>query len=185
MTNFLCRRGRQLLAAACLSWLGAAQAQPPALAEPDAKAGLVFNFARYVEWPATAFSSAAAPFVICLMGREEFGPAFAALEGRSLKGRPVRVRLGVPVEEGAGCHVAFLAEKPPRGLAPVARALAAQGVLAVSDLDGFIDGGGAIGIIPGEDRLQFEINRDALDRAGLNASSQLLKLAHALIGKGR
>jgi len=185
MTSPPSRRWRLLLAAACASLLGAVDAQPPPLAEPDVKAGLVFNFARYVEWPATAFSSADAPFVVCLMGRDRFGPAFAALEGRSLKGRHVRVRLGVSADDGAGCHLAFVAEMPPRGLAPTARALAAQGVMAVSDLDGFIDSGGAIGIIPGEDRLQFEINRDALDRAGLTASSQLLKLAHALIGKGR
>lgn len=185
MTILHRRRWRLVLATACMALLGLARAQPPTLPEPDVKAGLVFNFARYVEWPAAAFGSADAPFVICLMSHDRFGPAFAALEGRSLKGRRVRVRLGVAVDEGLGCHVAFLADMPPRGLAPAARTLAAQGVLAVSDLDGFIDAGGAIGIIPGEDRLQFEINRDALDRASLNASSQLLKLAHALIGKGR
>ena len=177
--------GRLLLAALLAVFLGAADAQPPPLSEADVKAGLVFNFARYVEWPKGAFGSPDAPFVICHMGHDRFATAFSALTGRSLKGRTVHVRLGVSPEQSAGCHLAFIAEVPAHGMAAAAHTLSAQGVLTVSDADGFIDSGGAIGIIPGEERLQFEINRDALDRAGLDASSQLLKLAHSLIGRGR
>jgi len=176
---------RLLSAVLLTSALGNADARPPPLSEAEVKAGLVFNFARYVDWPGSSFGSADAPFVICLVGHDRFAPAFSALSGRTLKGRVVQVRLGVLPDQNAGCHVAFLAEVPVHGMAAAAYALAAQGVLTVSDADGFIDSGGAIGIVPGAERLQFEINRDALDRAGLQASSQLLKLARSLIGRGR
>ncbi|MEF8711286.1 MAG: YfiR family protein [Candidatus Accumulibacter propinquus] len=62
----------------------------------------------------------------------------------------------------------------------VLRTLAGQAVLTVSDADGFIDVGGAIGIVQGEGRLQFEVNRQALEQAQLKASSNLLKLARNL-----
>ena len=180
------RRIRRLILLAALLGPCVAQAagRPPALPESEIKAALVLNFARYVEWPAAALGGADAPYVICHMGQERLGAAFAALDGRMLKGRAVRVRVGVDPADARGCHLAFLADTPARGLMPVTRALATQGILTVSDLDGFIDAGGAIGIVPGEDRLQFEVNRDTLDRAGLTASSQLLKLARSLIGKG-
>jgi len=58
-------------------------------------------------------------------------------------------------------------------------------VLTVGDGEGFIDEGGMIGLVRSGDRLQFDINQPALQRAGLRASSQLLKLARNLGGRTR
>ena len=153
------------------------------LSEAELKAALVFNFARYVDWPERAFAAPDSPFVLCVVGPERYGAAFAALEGRTMAGRPVRVRQAVASDDTRGCHVAFFSEAPRQGPATL-RAMASQPTLTVSDVEGFIDSGGAIGIVQGEERLQFEVNRDALGRAQLKASSQLLRLARAIIGKG-
>lgn len=181
--RFLPTHWRAALFAAATALAPASWGQA-SLSEPELKAALVFNFARYVEWPERAFASREAPFVLCVVGRDRLGAAFTALESRKLQGRPVRVRSGIAAEDSHGCHVAFIAEAPQRQLVPLLRGLAGQTVLTVSDLDGFIDSGGAIGIVPGEERLQFEVNRDALGQAQLKASSQLLKLARAVLGKG-
>jgi len=153
------------------------------LSEADLKAGLVFNFARYVEWPASEFADPDAPLLLCQIGREKLGGALGALDGRHLQGRPVKVRLAAAPEELQACHLVFFSDPDPHQWLPVLRALAGRAVLTVSDADGFIDAGGAIGIVAGEGRLQFEVNRDALDRARLRASSQMLKLARAVIGR--
>ena len=47
----------------------------------------------------------------------------------------------------------------------------------VGDVDGFIDAGGGIGLVVADDRVQFEINLEALQRVKLRASAQMLKLA--------
>ena len=154
------------------------------VSELDVKAALVFNFARYVEWPERAFASREAPLVLCVMGRDRFGSAFTALEGRKLQGRALKVRSSVTPEDSKGCHVAFIGDATERQVQLALRAMAGQPVLTVGDTDGFIDSGGAIGIVPGEQRLQFEISRTALDHAQLKASSQLLKLARAVLGRG-
>ena len=60
------------------------------------------------------------------------------------------------------------------------RALSGQPILTVSDAEAFIDGGGAIGLVRADQRLQFEVNRQALEQAQLRASSNLLKLARNL-----
>jgi len=169
--------------AAALVLGGTAWAQT-VLSEPELKAALVFNFARYVEWPERAFASVDAPLVLCVIGRDRFGAAFAALEGRKLQGRAVRVRTGLSAEEGRSCHVAFISEPSEHQLASILRTLGPQAVLTVSDIEGFVDAGGAIGIVYGEQRLQFEVNRAALNQSQLRASSQLLKLARAVVGSG-
>jgi hypothetical protein len=51
-------------------------------------------------------------------------------------------------------------------------------VLTVSDLDHFAENGGMIGLVTTDDnRIRFDINQTAVERAGLKASSQLLQLA--------
>jgi hypothetical protein len=181
--TFLSASWRAALLAAALTLAPASRGQG-VVSEWELKAALVFNFARYVEWPERAFASREAPVVLCLVGRDRFAGAFTALDGRKLQGRPVKVRSGIALDDSRGCHVAFIADPAERQLPVILRAFAGQPVLTVSDAEGFIDSGGAIGIVPGEQRLQFEVNRAALEQAQLKASSQLLKLARAVLGQG-
>ena len=154
------------------------------LPEAQIKAAFVLNFARYVEWPDRAFASRDAPLLICVVGRDTFGTALGALENRQVHGRPVNVRSGLTVEESRGCHVVFVSDSEARRLTSLLRSLAGRPILTVSDAEGFIDSGGAIGIVPGDDRLQFEINRSVLEQAHLKASSQLLRLARTVLNPG-
>lgn len=180
------RFAQAMPALALAAWLCAglpARAQG-ATSEADLKAALTLNFARYTEWPERSFASREAPFVFCLVGRDGLGAAFSALESRTLQNRPVKVRRNVPTDDTRGCHVVFASELEDRKLPLLLRGLAGQPVLTVGDADGFIDNGGAIGIVPGEGRLQFEVNRAVLEQARLKASSQLLKLARAVLNPG-
>lgn len=131
-------------------------------------------------------ASREAPLVICVPGRDAFGAALTVLESRQVQSRPVKVRAGVMGDDARGCQVVFVSDLDGWRLVPLLRSLAAQSALTVSDVGGFIDADGAIGIVHGEERLQFEVNRSALERAQLKASSNLLKLARKLSDlKGR
>lgn len=141
---------------------------------------MVLNFARYVDWPATAFASVEAPVVACVWGRESVTAALTALESRPVRRRVLSVRRVAAAEQLHGCHVVFIGETEARHAVPVLRALVGLPVLTVGDGERFIDVGGMIGIVQGDERLQFEINRPALDQAQLKASASLLKLARNL-----
>jgi nitrogen regulatory protein PII-like uncharacterized protein len=162
----------------------ATAAAEPTLTEAQAKAAFVLNFARYIEWPASAFPQRDTPVVTCLVGRDVLGAALAALEGRAVQGRPLKVRRGVAPDEMHGCHVVVIGDAEERRVVPILRALAGQAVLTVGDSERFIDLGGAIGIVAGDERLQFEVNRGALDQAQLKAGAGLLKLARNLPSGG-
>lgn len=168
---------------AALAGSAAARAQH-ALPEHQLKAAFVLNFARYVTWPERAFAGRDASLVICVIGRDPAEVALADLEGKQAQGRTVRVRRAVAAEDSAGCHLAYVGESEARRLAPTLRELGSR-VLTVSDTDGFVDAGGAIGIVRGENRLQFEVNRGALDQGELKASAQLLRLARIVLNPGR
>lgn len=178
--------GSGLLALACAVATTAQVAAQTAVSEAQAKAGFVLNFARYVEWPERVFAARDAPILLCVLGRDEVATALTALDGRQVQGRPIAVRRLANADEARPCQVLFIAESESRRLALTLRAVAGQPLLTVSDADAFIDAGGSIGIVRGDGRLQFEINRAALDQAQLKASSNLLKLARNLAeAKGR
>jgi hypothetical protein len=161
-----------------LALLGSApHLQAQALSEAQIKAGFLYNFARYIEWPVEAFASKEAVFSMCLIGRDTLGSPLDSFDGKTVHGHPVVVkRFGSASEDFRGCHILFVSESEQRRVASLVRsAQAAQ--LTVSDIDGFIDMGGGIGLLNADERIQFEVNLGALQRASLKASSQLLKLA--------
>lgn len=167
----------------CAGWDVRAQTT---LTEAQAKAAFVLNFARYVEWPERAFATREAPLVICLLGRDAVGSALQALEGKPVQGRPVSVRRLNAVDDVRACQVLFIPDTEERRVAQTLRGVNGYPVLTVSDVDGFIDAGGAIGLVQGDGRLQFEVNRHTLEQVQLKASSNLLKLARNLADfKGR
>lgn len=119
--------------------------------------------------------------MICLLVRDSLASALAALENRPVQSRLVSVRMVASVVEARVCHVLFVGASETRRLILLLRSLAGQPVLTVGDADGFIDAGGALGIVQGDGRLQFEVNRQTLEQAQLKASSAtLLKLARNL-----
>ena len=151
-----------------------------ALSEGQLKAALVLNFARYIEWPENALGATTEPANVCMIGRDTLGGALSSLETKLLYGRAIKVKIAMTIEDTRGCHVLFISESEERRLVPILKSLADKPVLTVSDISGFAESGGAIGIVQGETRLQFEVNRKTLDTAKLKASSNLLKLAKNL-----
>lgn len=63
--------------------------------------------------------------------------------------------------------------------------IGSKSVLTVSDIANFTEAGGMIGLIEIEQRIRFDINMVATDRARLKLSSQLLKLARIVLGSSR
>ena len=68
---------------------------------------------------------------------------------------------------------------------PVLQSLGSAPVLTVGESDGFASAGGVIGLYMEGDKVRFEANPDAAQRAGLKLSSQILRLARLVRdGKG-
>lgn len=163
----------------CLAGAPAAVATPSA--EYQIKAAYLLNFARYVEWPAARLPPAQA-LRVCVLGRDPFAGALSALEGRQVNGREVRVRQLEGADQAGDCHVVFIADSEERRLAAMLRMLASRGLLLVSDIDGFAEAGGSIGLVTEDGRVRFDINQASLQRDGLRASAQLLRLARSVHG---
>ena len=62
-------------------------------AEYAVKAAFLYDFTRFVEWPAGAFSSPATPIDVCVVGRNPFDSLLdEAVHGKTVNGRDIRIR---------------------------------------------------------------------------------------------
>ena len=81
------------------------------------------------------------------------------------------------------CHVLFISVSDKRHVAQSLAQLRDMPVLTVSEIGGFTQAGGMIEFVFDEDRVRFDINRDAALRAKLRIDARLLAVAHAVNSK--
>jgi len=155
--------------------LFAGMAEADNLAEDTVKAGFILNFAKYTEWPAGALDGG--NLRVCGLGNQLLSGKLAQMQGRQVQGHEIQVRSTMRVDEWRDCHVLFIPAGEKQRLELVLRALAQTPVLTVSDGEDFTRSGGMIGLKLRAGRVRFDINLAAVRKAGLNLSSQLLKLA--------
>ena len=156
------------------------RAQAPA--EYQVKAAFLYNFAKFVEWPAADSHST---FCIGILGTDPFGHQIEeTLAGKTLNGRPVTITRYARPEEALACQVVFVAA-PAASLKSVLRLLGEKAVLTVGDAPSFCQSGGIIGFQVADQKIRFAINVEAAERAQLKLSSKLLSLAAEVVGKRR
>ena len=179
-TGVLARFARPLATLAASFMLAVMPAYGEVTTETQLKAAYLVNFLKYVEWPGTRTT-----INLCLFGRDSLGPYLAAYEGRQIGGRELHIRKVSSPEQLVDCQELFIPDTEEARFAAVMRWVDKQAILTVSDAEAFTRDGGAIALIRSEGRLQFDVNMDALVRAGLRASPQMLRLARQIIGTAR
>ena len=147
--------------------------------EDDIKAGFIINFAKYTEWPNADLGSR--EILICSLGTQPLSGRLEPLHGRQAQGRQIRVLIPARPSEWRDCQVLFIDANDKQRIPAVLDQLSQQPVLTVSDAEGFAQAGGIIGMKLRAGRVRFEINQGAAHRAGLNLSSQMLKLADEVL----
>jgi hypothetical protein len=139
------------------------------------KAGFLFNFAKFAEWPALP---SGAPIVLCVVGDEPIAAALAETV-REQKISDHALDVWRPQDSAAWrvCHLLFIADAELRRSADGLGAIRTLQVLSVSDGKDFAQTGGIIEFYLEGGKMRFAINVDAVDRSGLHLSSRLLGLA--------
>jgi hypothetical protein len=70
-----------------------ASAQNSKPQEYEVKATYLYNFARFVEWPAVAVEAKGNSFDVCVLGQDPFGPTLdAVVAGETIAGKAVAAR---------------------------------------------------------------------------------------------
>ncbi len=146
--------------------------------EYQLKAVFLMNFAKFVEWPVTAFHSAQSPVTICVLGEDPFGHDLDDIVRAQLAGdRTLAVKRLTQLQREESCHILFVSSSERGRTESVLGVLKSAPMLTVGEGDDFAAAGGMIGLLIEENKVRFDVNLDAAERGGLKISSKLLKLA--------
>jgi hypothetical protein len=162
---------------------GLAGAAAP-VSEFQLKAVFLFNFAQFVDWPATALPGAGAPFVIGVLGKDPFGPVLdEVVRGESVNGHRFEIARYHDVAQIGGCQILFIPASELVHLDEILTALKGHSVLTVTDADAQAQHGVIIALVKRDNRIRLRIDLQAARASSLTISSKLLRPAE-IVGGG-
>lgn len=154
-------------------------------AEPDAadvfeyevKANYLFNFGRFVEWPART-NGGVTKFVILIADDGKVFPLISAtLAGKTVQGKPVEARRLNAVEDVKQCDILFVARSAEKRVEELLKAAGKAPVLTIGEMGGFATRGGCINFVHKGETIRFEVNLEVTEQAGLKISSKIAAMA--------
>jgi hypothetical protein len=116
--------------------------------------------------------------VIGILGADPFGEVLEQTVGeKTVNDRPLAVRRYASLKQLRPCHILFVSASERSRLGPLLESVEGSGTLTISEIDSFASLGGMINFVIENHKVRFEINPEAITRAGLRVNAQLLKLA--------
>ncbi len=187
MAILILGRGRRWAVITALSCLAigptlSAQTRSAAI-EANIKAVFLFNFSKYVTWPAIKMGERSpAELRICVPGSDSFFPILeAAVQGEAVDGKPLHPVALDGLDDARSCQILFVGDSQTGDAQDWLAAVRNLQVLTVAE--GALTDDTVIAFVRDGDRVRFDINRGAAARRGLNVSSKLLRLARQVRDK--
>jgi hypothetical protein len=140
------------------------------------KAGYLYNFTKFITWPADN----AETFNLCIVGDDPFGELIDPIEQRSVMGRPIKLSrldgLGSITKE-PHCHILFVSSSIKYSLT-----IDVDKTLVVGESEDFIVQGGIIRFVNKQGKIKLQCNLKRIKQSGLKISAKLLEVCEVVEG---
>lgn len=144
-------------------------------AEYAVKAVYMFNFAKFVEWPADVLAPDDSSIQMCLLGSNPFGKDIDEIARQKIKHRTIvlsKFLTGTSLPALKNCHLLFISKAEPQAK-EIYLALDSHPVLVVSESAK----SSMITFVVQDEKVRFRVDLLRARRSRLQISSQLLNLA--------
>jgi len=138
-----------------------ANAQEAGPTEYQIKAAFLYNFAKFIEWPADAGSLKSVH-----PRRDHFGRDIDEIDGKTAAGKALSVRRIKSARDIKQCRMLFISSSENDRLAGILTTAQGLNILTVGDTDGYAERGVIINFYKEQNKIRFEINRDAAAARG-------------------
>lgn len=148
------------------------------LDEPSVKALFIYNFTKYFDWQLNQSDN----FVIGVYGQSFVaGKLKKLVESKSVNGNKLIVQSINSIDDAINCRILFIPKEESHQLSKISALLKQKGILVISDDKGMISKGSAINFIMVDNKVNFEVNKNAMKNFGLSPSNQLLAYASRIV----
>jgi hypothetical protein len=155
-----------------------ARADDPTVSESELKAAFLYNFTRFIEWPAEAFKAESDPLQVTVFDDEDFAKTLTQLlADKKAHNRHFLVKNITSAKDAKGSHILFVPKERTKQMPQVMDILGELPVLTIGESPQFLNQGGIINMSFQDNQLRFEIHASAAEKAKLAISSRLMRLA--------
>jgi hypothetical protein len=142
------------------------------------KAGFIYNFAKLMQWPGSAFPQPDSPIVIGILGNDPFGATLdSVLAGKKVDARGFVVKHLKWGADIKSCNILYVSASEAPHLDDILHALKGLPILTIGQMPDFARRGGIVNFVIADDKVRFEVNVEAAKQADISISSRLLTLA--------
>ncbi len=148
--------------------------------EEKVKAAFLYNFLRFVSWPDEPLDE----YNVCTYGLPAENEAVFGSIAKIKTDRRLAVsfvQIDDSLEKLDNCQLVYIVTKDEERVKAVLRRMQDRDSLTIGEAPEFLEMGGMIRFVPIADKIRFEINVDATEKAGLKISSNVLKIAVRLV----
>ncbi len=140
--------------------------------EADKKALFIYNFTSYVSWP--KFN--ADKFLIGIVGNTGVkGMLENYTKGKSFAKAPIEVQ---SYKAGVNYQMIFVSAAGANDFAKIKKENAGKTVLLITENTLYNKIGGHIGFFVDGDKVNFLVNKEGIEKAGMNVSAKLVHFSH-------
>lgn len=152
-----------------------------AQSEDGIKTAFIYNFAKFVTWPDSAFASGNAPITVGFVGADTLADEFQQnVTGKNANGRDFAIKKFASAAGVEGCQIVFVGDNGQ--VTAVTGATKGKPILTVGGSDAFVSAGGMINFIDEGGRVGFDLDLTAANAVGLKVDPKLCHVARKVKG---
>jgi hypothetical protein len=145
--------------------------------EYQVKAGYLFNFLRFTEWPPQALPAGAPYRIGVVEDPGTYNIIAESLRGKTVNNHAIEVVYLNSRDAVRGCHLVFVPRSVEATSLNLGSATDRENTLLVGETAGYAVRDGMIGFVQRGHNIRFQVNLQAAQHAGLKLSGRLASLA--------
>ncbi len=138
------------------------------------KALFIYNFTKYIEWPANKQSG---DFIIGVFGTSPIQKELAVIAQKKRVGnQKISVKKINSVADCSACNIVFVPASKSSSVKDITAQVKSKGVIVITDKSGLAKTYSGINFVKVGGKQQFEINKKHIEAQGASVNSGLLTL---------
>jgi len=147
-----------------------------AVQEYTAKSVLALNLARYSDWPPEVFLDSGGTVNLCLLGDEVVQKAFNIIEKKPVGSKTLSVININESKQLEHCHLLYICADSVNATQWLEES-SKRHILTIGESEDFLGQGGMVYLEMSDPKINLNVNLAATQKAGVQISSRVLKLA--------
>ncbi|HIJ89201.1 MAG TPA: YfiR family protein [Desulfuromonadales bacterium] len=147
--------------------------------EYQIKARYLLNIPLFTEMPPQLKKDTS--YTVCLIGDTPLESVLEAFRGTLINNRPLTLQKIEDLSQMGSCQMLFIGSSERHRLQALLPEAQRRGILTISDMRDFARSGGMVSLQTVNNKVTFDLNLSAANKASITFSTHLLKLARDII----